>query len=110
MPSQLEWNGPTVLADIAQRAANGLHQFDLRLESGAKRELYPGHGKVTGTLQRSIQAFPIEQRGNVLRGGVGTRGVPYAKEIHDRYRYIVVVFERLKGRALDIIAEAVARG
>lgn len=54
----------------------------------AKQELYPGHGKRTGTLQRSIGTVPAQRRGLRIVGGVATRGVPYARIIHRRYEYL----------------------
>jgi hypothetical protein len=104
---RLTWRGPLVVETIAARAVRGLDRIDLRIEARAKAELYPGHGKRTGVLQRSIQAMPVQRRGMRLVGSVGTRGVRYALRIHARYRYIVVGLNSVRGAAPGMLASAV---
>ena len=41
---------------IAAAITSGLTEYGLKHETAAKTLLFPGHGKVTGTLQRSIHA------------------------------------------------------
>ena len=48
------WNAKGVLEEVARRAEAMLVRFALAAETGAKAELYPGHGVQTGTLRRSI--------------------------------------------------------
>ena len=90
----LIWKGDEVQRRIAERAAAAMAEFDGRVETEAKRELYPGHGKRTGTLQRAIQAGPVRTEGSRVVGSVGVKGVRYALRVHKLYQYIVEGFER----------------
>lgn len=94
---------PRLKAEIAKRLVAALTEIDLRIETEAKKELYPGHGKLTGTLQRSIQGEPARLEGKRIRGKVGTKGVKYALPIHRRYKYIHKGLERVRTQALAII-------
>lgn len=105
MATKLTWKGPEVLAEIQQRAVRALTEIDLRIETEAKAELYPGHGKRTGTLQRSIQGTPGSVVGTRVRGKVGTKGVRYARRIHRRYEYILKGFRRVQPMASAIVAK-----
>lgn len=73
---------------IAQAAVDTVTEVDLRIEGAAKGELYPGHGKVTGALQRSITGAPGTLQGSMARGRVSTKGIKYAKRIHRLYHYL----------------------
>jgi hypothetical protein len=88
MTTRIAWRGPAVAAEVAARVTTALDRFDLQIEAGAKAELYPGHGKITGVLQRSIGIKPAQRQGLRIVGGVATRGVPYARLIHRRYEYL----------------------
>jgi len=88
MTVKLTWRGPTVSAEVTAAAQTALDRYDLRIEAGAKAELYPGHGKITGFLQRSIGIIQAQRQGNRIVGGVATRGVPYARAINKRYEYL----------------------
>ena len=85
---KLHWNGPAVSEEVAGKAQAALDRYDLRIEAGAKAELYPGHGKITGFLQRSIGIIQAQRQGLRIVGGVATRGVPYARKINKRYEYL----------------------
>jgi hypothetical protein len=122
----LKWRGDAVFRDTQDAAEEALKQFDLRLEGAAKKELYKGHGVLTGTLRRSIHAAnpsylwsmddtvpsdnsperggrapEIEKRGLTLWGAVGS-GLVYALAIHQGfgsfggYHYITKPFESLR--------------
>jgi len=56
---RLEWRGPLLDKELEAVAREALTEIGLRIEAEAKKELYPGHGKVTGTLQRSIHVAPL---------------------------------------------------
>mgnify|MGYP003372583180 CR=1 FL=1 len=86
--SLLHWQGPQVLEQIASQLIARLDRADLLIEAKAKTELYPGHGKITGILQRSILRIPARRQDMRIVGGVKTAGVPYAALIHRRYRYL----------------------
>ncbi len=88
MTTRLTWKGPQVLEEVTSRLSHALDQVDLQIEASARAELYPGHGKITGTLQRSIQTIPARRVGMRIVGGVKTAGVPYAAMINRRYRYM----------------------
>ncbi len=105
----MTWKGPEVRAAIEAAAVDALEEIDLRIETRAKQELYPGHGKLTGTLQRSIQAGPVVLEEDRVRGKVGTKGVKYAKKIHRRYRYLLVGLAEVKPKAVDILRKHAKR-
>ena len=110
MSVTLDWRGDQVLAQIAQQAANALTEIDLLIETEAKAELYPGHGKRSGTLQRAIQGAPGRVEGTMVRGKVGVRGVKYALLIHHKYQYITKGLERVKPRARSILRKHITGG
>lgn len=108
MSVKLTWKGPQVRAEIAKRATKALTEIDLRIETEAKNELYPGHGKISGTLQRAIVGEPGRLEGQRIRGKVGTKGVRYARRIHRLYEYLIVGFRRVQPQALAIVEKHVA--
>jgi hypothetical protein len=110
MASRVQWQGRQVTAQILRRAAEALTEIDLRIEAEAKQELYPGHGKITGTLQRGIQGSPGRVEGNTARGSVGVKGVKYAKRLHKKYRFILIGLERVRPEAKGILRKHVAKG
>lgn len=85
---KLTWKGEQTLDALAARLAPALDRHLLKIEAKAKAELYPGHGKLTGALQRSIGTEPSRREGRRLVGKVVTRGIPYARLIHRRYQYL----------------------
>lgn len=103
----LDWRGPQVLRQIAERAVDAVTEIDQRIETEAKTELYPGHGKRTGTLQRAIQGDAGRIEGSAVQGKVGVRGVRYAKRIHDLYKYIIVGLERVKPLTVGVLSRHV---
>lgn len=100
MPFKLN---PTLRSQIASGLASALTEIDLRIETEAKKELYRGHGKRTGTLQRSIQGAPATVQGNRIRGKVGTKGVRYALRIHKRYGYLAEGIKRVRPQVQAIL-------
>lgn len=112
---KLEWRGPEVLARAMPGAVKGLTEFDLRAEAAAKQQLYPGHGKITGTLQRGIVGEPGQQIGDTrARGRLAAKGVPYARAIERRYGYLSKGYGQVRPQAQAIIGgrikEAIADG
>lgn len=107
--SRVTWKGRQIREQIAQRAADAVTEFDLRVEASAKAELYPGHGKRFGTLQRAIYGAPGRVEGKKVRGSIGVRGVRYALPIHRRYKYIHVGFEKERPGFKAILKKHVAR-
>lgn len=100
----LTWNGPAILAKARRGAVRGLTEFDLRVEASAKAELYPGHGKRTGFLQRSIVGeAATEASPTTVRGRVAVKGVRYARVIERRYRYLRNGYQTERPRGAEII-------
>ena len=99
----LRWNGKQVTAQISQALVEALTEIDLRIETAAKAELYPGHGKLIGTLQRGIHGEKARREGNRVRGSVGVRGVKYALPVHRRYKYLTKGLEKVRPLAMGII-------
>ena len=56
----LVWRGPKIVGMLDEAAISALSIFGLKVEAGGKKQLYPGHGVVTGTARRSIHAAGIE--------------------------------------------------
>lgn len=105
----LDWCGPQVLREIAERAVDAVTEIDQRIETEAKTELYPGHGKRTGTIQRAIQGDAGRIAGNVVQGKVGVKGVRYALRIHRMFEYIIVGLERVRPLAAGILSRHVKK-
>jgi len=106
------WRGEEVLQKATIAASGGLAEFGLEAEKAAKQELYPGHGYLTGTLQRSTHVAtpgyswlsdnvePSEsspERGGQLAvpGRVGNK---LALELGSGMRYAVPVHQGHHGR------------
>jgi hypothetical protein len=107
--SDFRSRAPELRKKLAEQLADALTEIDLRIEAEAKAELYPGHGKVTGTLQRSIYGAPGRVEGEVVRGEVGTKGVPYALRIHKLYGYIAEGLAKVKPLAAGIVRKHTRR-
>lgn len=105
----LTWNGRQVTQAISQALIAALTEIDQRIETQAKSELYQGHGKLTGTLQRGIHGAAARLDGTRVRGAVGVRGVKYALPIHRRYKYITNGLETVRPQVLGIIKKHIAR-
>lgn len=130
MAGKLDWKGDEERTRVINGLTQGLIDLHLRVETEAKRELYPGHGKVTATLQRSIHAAgPQYDYGNddvkpsanspnrsgsggkpeviggvVLRFLVGS-GMRYARRIESLYGYMRRGYDRVSPRAKEIITK-----
>lgn len=109
MSARIRWRGDRLRAEKVKRLVDALTEIDLRIEGEAKRELYPGHGKKTGTLQRAIVGEPARIEGDKVKGRVAVKGVRYAKKMHKRYRYIVIGLERVRPQAQAIIKKHLDR-
>lgn len=130
--SELIWRGDETQDEVERVLVDAMREIGLRIEGEAKKELYPGHGKVTGTLQRSVHAAGPDynfagdntrpgpatpHRGGdvepeVRRGRVSISvgsGMEYALIIHTLYQYITIALSRVAPRALDIIAKHAQR-
>lgn len=94
---------PKLIDQVARRLVPAVDEIDMRIEARAKAELYPGHGKITGTLQRSIHSTPARHRAGVVLGAVGTEPLSYALKIHARYRYLIVGLNHVRPHALGIV-------
>jgi hypothetical protein len=105
----LRWNGKQVTQQISQALVEALTEIDLRIETAAKAELYPGHGKRTGFLQRGIHGAPARLEGSRVRGSVGVKGVKYALPVHRRYKYITKGLETVRPLALEIIRKHIKK-
>ena len=105
----LIWRGDAVQKEIAVRAQAAVDEINLRIEAGAKRELYPGHGRRFGTLQRGIQTEPARVEGSRVIGSVGVKGVKYALRIHKLYQYIFKGLEQVRPQAEAILRKHVTR-
>ena len=105
----LKWNGQKVTAQISQALVDALTEIDLRIETAAKSELYPGHGKITGTLQRGIHGEKARLEGNRVRGAVGVKGVKYALPVHRKYKYLTKGVEKVRPLAMGIIQKHIKK-
>ncbi len=132
--SRINWHGKQCENEIEEILSEALVEVGLRIEGEAKKQLWPGHGKVTGTLQRSIhaaspdhdfsqenvpatKASPERSRSSAivprkdnqrLRIAVGT-GMEYAMHIHFLYKYLTLGLDKVRPKVLKIIQEHVDR-
>src|SRR5512134_865803 len=124
----LKWKGPAAEEQAIRRLSNALGDIGLDIEGEAKKQLYKGHGVLTGTLRRSIhsagpgynwpaddvepnettperggQNVTPEQTGRRLVIAVGS-GLVYALAVHqghgsfEGYHYLTNAVEKVKPR------------
>lgn len=106
----LTWKGAAVLAKVRAGAVRGLTEVDLRGEAAIKAELYPGHGKLTGALQRGVTGEPAQAvRPTLVRGRIAVKGIPYARRINRRYRYMEQGYATVRPRITGIVTDAIRR-
>lgn len=107
----LDWN-ENLTDDIAAPLVGALNELDGRIVGRAQSELYPGHGKLTGTLQRALQFTQAERQGDKVVGsvGVGKEASAYALVQHRRYRYLLIGLEFVQPQALDIVRRYITGG
>lgn len=110
MASTLTWRGAALKRQVGQAAVAAVDEIDLRIEGAAKQELYPGHGKLTGTLQRDIHSDPARVDGRRVRGAVGTRRIPYAMALHRRYKYLTIGLRKVQPQTGAILARHLKGG
>lgn len=104
---RLLWRGKETLAKARAAAVAGLTRGALRIEGAAKAELYPGHGKLTGTLQRAISAEPAREVSPTrVRARVAVKGVPYARAIERRYAYLAEGYRKSKDQVANDVQAA----
>jgi len=133
--SRLDWRGKPTQREIEKILGEALVEIGLRIEGEAKKQLWPGHGKLTGTLQRSIHAaspdynFAREnvepasnspERGNNagevvpkldgqrLKIAVGT-GMEYAMHIHFLYKYLTIALNKVRPQVLKVVQAHIDR-
>lgn len=90
MSFRLDWKGPQVKEQIAERLRAGVDGFNLEVVTQSKQNLYPGHGYRTGALQRAItRTYAHRESQNKIVGTVRVDGIRYGLIVHGKYRYIV---------------------
>jgi hypothetical protein len=105
-PAQVAWYGDRVLEAALQGALAAAQKIGLKIEDEAKDQLYPGHGKLHGVLQRSIVADPPRVTGRRrVQFRVGPRGLKYAGKIERRYSYMRIGADRVRPQAPAILAK-----
>lgn len=96
----VRWNDG-LLGDVINRLIPALDEIDMRIEARAKAELRPGHGKRTGTLQRSIHSTPARRQGNQVVGAVGVEKLTYAYWVHEGTPAHII--QATRGKALRFV-------
>lgn len=131
----MDWHGKPTQREIEKILGEALVEIGLRIEGEAKKQLWPGHGKVTGTLQRSIHAASPDynfvrdnvepgphspERGNNtgemtpklygqrLSIAVGT-GMEYAMQIHFLYKYLTLALNKVRPQVLKVMQAHIDR-
>ncbi len=74
----LTWNGDAIQRKALDASRFGIDQTMALSVTGAKSELYPGHGWKFGVLQGSLQMRPAVVRGDSVSGFWGSFIVEYA--------------------------------
>lgn len=123
----LDWRGADVYKTVAHVVLSGLTQFAGEHETAAKARVYPNHGKITGTYQRSIHYAPPTynfggdnvrpspsspdrsgQGGSAKRNGdivsivVGS-GMVYARKLENLYSPIMGGYRQVEKRLPEIL-------
>lgn len=131
--SGLIWRGDETQVEAIAVLKAASVEIVLRIEGEAKKELHPGHGKLTGTLQRSLHAaspgynfggdhvkpsvaspergggeVAPEVVGNAVKTAVGT-GMEYAMRIHLLYGYLIHALHKVRPLVLGIVAQHAGR-
>lgn len=92
---RLHWRGDEVKETAEKALVQAMIEIGLRVEGESKKELYKGHGVITGTLRRSIHtAVPgYTWRGDNVKPAPGTpeRGGQQTTPINAAGRLIVQV-------------------
>ena len=128
MRVKLTWRGDAVVREVLDEVvAPAMGEIGLRVEGAAKRNLWKGHGVLTGTLRRSIHtAEPgydwagddvTPSDGSPERGGRKTvnvqievgSGLWYAMAVHQGhggfagYHYLTDAVDAVRGQVAAII-------
>jgi len=132
--TRLNWRGKPTQDEVVEILGAALVEIGLRIEGEAKKQLWPSHGKLTGTLQRSIHAaspdFNFAQEnvqpgdntpersnpgavtpqllGSRLMIAVGT-GMEYAMWVHFLYKYLTLGLSKVRPLALQIVQRHIDR-
>ena len=86
MNYKLRWRGREVIQLSEKALVAIMADIALVAVNESKNELYPGHGRVTSTLRRSIQAWlPPELRGRRMIVAIGS-DLEYALAIHQGWQ------------------------
>jgi hypothetical protein len=130
VPIKLTWQGEITKEKVIGAIVDGVTEFGLTHEREAKRELYPGHGKLTSTLQRSVhaaaptyqfaiddvpdgpersgQGLAVKKIGSSVGVMVGS-GMRYARRIEYMYGYIANSHSRVAGQIAGIMNKHASR-
>lgn len=84
MKWKFKWEGPRIVELSMDAIMDIMSDAGLDAEGNSKRELYKGHGVVTGTLRRSIHAAPYGYgwAGDSGGGEMGGRRVRPTRQGH----------------------------
>lgn len=131
--SKVIWRGDETFDEVVSVLIEASTEAALRIEGEAKKNLWPGHGKLTGTLQRSIHAASPDYNfvgdhvtpsdsspergggevtpaliGNAIKTAVGT-GMEYAMRIHLLYNYMLNALNKVGPMMLEIVQKVASR-
>lgn len=108
--ARLDWRGNEVKRQVLENLEDAMTEIGLEVEAEAKKELYRGHGVVTGTLRRDIRMEGPERSGNQVKARVGA-WVRYAMAVHqghhsfEGYHFITNGLEKVRARMDGILAK-----
>lgn len=131
---RLRWRGTEIAKSVEGKLAQALGEIALNVEQEAKRELTPGHGVDTRSMQKSIHTappghnwpaehdypkgperggvlVPADLRGGALRISVGSPQ-DYSYEVHSvrqAYFFITNGLQRTLGRVDAIVRKHLRR-
>jgi hypothetical protein len=131
MPTPVRWNGDAVVNRLSRSLSKALNEINSRIQTRAKQELRPGHGKRKGNLRRSIRRVRARRKGLRIVGRVGRvgkqggyhasfvhggvpakvrisrRGKAYYHKGQEAIPYLEIGFDHVKPQAGQIIAKHV---
>lgn len=110
MANRLDWRGEEVKRQVLENMESAMTEILGEVEGEAKKQLYKGHGVLTGTLRRDIHFEGPDVDGDTVTGRVGA-WVDYALPVHqghhgfEGYHYLVNGLDIVQSRVDSIISK-----
>ncbi len=106
--TRISWRGDQVVKEVTNKVRQAWSEIGQAVASEAQKQLYPGHGVVSGELRSSIRATATVEKNGRLTLQVGSP-LPYALYIEigghnfNGYRYLRIGLAKVTPRILEFI-------